>query len=275
MEIVIVIPVYKDPDNKETISLSRCCDVLSKYNIAIVCPKNLNTNVYYKIWENHKIDFSVERFDNHFFSNIAGYNRLLLSEEFYARFAKYDYMLIYQPDAYVFEDKLYEWCEKGFDYIGAPLIGKFEDTNFHPEIMRVGNGGFSLRRIKAYLDFFGGTKNVIPTNKIAERINLKAKVYTRWLVWLLMFLGWRNKPKTFASKWKYNEDDFWSGALTNTNYELSKPSAREAMNFSFERFPKELYAITKCLPFGCHAWAKHQYDLFWKDYILENTTKKV
>ena len=83
-----------------------------------------------------------------------------------------------------------------------------------------------------------------------------------------MVCGWRNKPKSFANYHKYNEDDFWSGKLCGTNYELSKPTVREAMDFAFERFPRELYAVTGHLPFGAHAWKKYEYEEFWKDRIV-------
>ena len=47
-------------------------------------------------------------------------------------------MLIYQLDCYLFEDKIDEWCNKGYDYIGAlalfseikpKCISKFGDEN--------------------------------------------------------------------------------------------------------------------------------------------------
>lgn len=268
MSIVIVIPVYKNPDEDELISLRRCCQVLSRYEMSLVCPNGFDTSVYHAPWDEYGLVLKEDWFDARFFKNIAGYNRLLLSEEFYARFAEYDYMLIYQPDAYVFEDRLEEWCNKEYDYVGAPIFGSFTDMEFHRNKGRVGNGGLSLRKIKAYIDYFQGRKNVILNRSIAQRIALKKKWYTRWLVWILMACGWRNKPKSFAAHHKYNEDDFWSGKLCGTNYELSKPSIREAMDFAFERFPQELYGITGHLPFGAHAWKKYEYEEFWKGKII-------
>lgn len=268
MEIVIVIPVYKDYDDAEKKSLSRCCEVLSKYKTVLVCPKKIDINKYKNLWDKYNLELFVERFDSNFFSSIAGYNRLLLSKEFYLRFAKYDYMLIYQPDAYVFRDELIEWCNKGYDYIGAPLVGKFEEKTYHSRMpMRVGNGGFSLRKISSYLNFFSGTSKVFSSKQICKRIASQEKPYRRVLVWLLMMFGWRNKPKSVADHWKHNEDDFWSRVLNGTNYEMSKPKPREAMGFAFERFPKELYQITKTLPFGCHAWKKYEYEDFWIKHI--------
>lgn len=268
MSVIIVIPVYKNPDADELISLRRCCQVLSRYEMSLVCPDGFDTSTFHTLWGEYGLVLKEDQFDARFFKNLAGYNRLLLSEEFYARFDEYDYMLIYQPDAYVYEDKLMEWCNKGYDYVGAPIFGSFTDTMIRWEHGRVGNGGLSLRRIKAYTDYFCGSKNVLPIRSIAQRIGLKDKWYTRWLVWIMMSLGWRNKPKSYANNWNYNEDDFWSGALCGTNYGLTKPSIYEAMDFAFERFPQELYGVLGHLPFGVHAWRKYEYEEFWKDRIV-------
>lgn len=268
MKVVIVIPVYREPLPEEIISLRRCCEVLNRYTMIIVAPEELSLNLYEDLWQSYGLSYQVERFASSYFENIAGYNRLLLSKEFYLRFQAYDYMLIYQPDAYVFDDQLYEWCKKGYDYIGAPLVGKFTDQIFDAAMpMRVGNGGLSLRRIKAYTDYFQGKKHVFTSQQIVRRISLWKKPYTRIFVWLLMMLGWRNTPKSVVAHWQYNEDDFWSGVLDDSNYALSKPSPLEALSFAFERFPNELYNLTKQLPFGCHAWKKYQYEEFWEKYI--------
>lgn len=268
-KVAIVIPVYKsDLDGNEKVSVRRTIKMLGHYPIFLVCPEDMNdTSQYDDLAEAAGIALQKERFDPHYFEGIAGYNRLMLSKSFYARFAEFEFVLICQPDAYVFRDELMAWCSKGYDFVGAPIFGRFSDEVFHPDQSRVGNGGFSLRRIKAFLEYFDGKKHVIETSDIAERIGLKEKPMTRWLVWLLMALGWRNKPTSVAKRWKYNEDDFWSGMLNGTRYELSKPEVREAMLFAFERFPSEVYAITGTLPFGCHAWAKYQYESFWKTYI--------
>lgn len=267
MEVVVVIPVYKDPDIDEMVSLRQCCRILSHYKMCLVCPEGFDTRIFKEIWVSFDLNLCVEEFNPAFFKNIAGYNRLMLSEVFYLRFCRFDYMLIYQPDAYVFKDELMEWCQKGYDYVGAPLVGQFTDMVFHENCMKVGNGGLSLRKVAAFLRFFEGKEHVYPLSQIARRIGFWNKPYTRWLVWILMAFGWRNTPRKVAERYKWNEDCFWSMVLDGTPYELSKPSPRGAMEFAFERFPSELYAITGKLPFGCHAWEKYQYDTFWKKWI--------
>jgi len=93
------------------------------------------------------------------------------------------------------------------------------------------------------------------------------ELYTRWLVWLLMVCGWRNRPKTVAGGYKWNEDGFWSGLLSNSQYPMKQPSPEEALYFAFERYPKEMYNKIGQLPMGCHAWRKYEYEKFWKYYI--------
>lgn len=267
-DILVVIPVFKPQMTlNEEISLRQCCQVFSNYTFTLVVPDDLDVGEYVVEFRSFEINYKVQRFHNNYFKNISGYNRLLLSVEFYQRFQSYKYILIYQLDAYVFSDELIYWCKKDYDFIGAPLIGKFEDTEFSTK-MRVGNGGFSLRKVETYIHFFESKKKVFTHKQIASLINIWKKPYTRIFVWLLMILGWRNKPLSCAKYWKYNEDDFWSGFLDNSNYALRKPTPPEALRFAFERFPKECFQQTGTLPFGCHAWEKYNYNSFWKKYII-------
>lgn len=268
MNVAVVIPVYKNFDENEYIALKQCCMVLKRYKIFLVCPEGYNSKKYHSLWENFGLVLNEERFDNVFFKNIEGYNKLLLSKEFYLRFSKYDYILIYQPDAYVFEDELNEWCLKSYDYVGAPFVGDYEEKEYHSNMqLCVGNGGFSLRRVKTFLDFFEGKNNVFNSSQIINHISFWEKPYTRWLVWLLMMFGWHNTPQWLSSHYKWNEDGFWSVLLSDSQYALKIPSAEEALEFAFERFPKEMYDKTKTMPFGCHAWRKYEFDEFWKYYI--------
>lgn len=262
--VAIILPVYKKKLAwNEEISYRQTLRVLGKYPIIIVCPDSLDISAYNAIATQFDTTIFRETFEDKYFADIAGYNRLLLSSEFYQRFERYEYILIAQLDTYVFKDDLEQWCAKGFDYVGAPL---FAERMVIKE-GEVGNGGLSLRRVKAFLTYFKGTMNVIKTDDIAKRIHFNDKPYTRWLVWLLMVFGWRNKPYSFANHYKYNEDCFWSLVLSGSNYELSKPSVEEAFEFAWERFPSEIHKHVGHLPMGCHAWEKYEYEKFWKEII--------
>jgi hypothetical protein len=268
-KVAVLIPVFQTSlSGAEQFSLRRTFQILGAYPIVLVCPANLEKDSYYgQVAKSCGVKLLYECFDPHYFEGIEGYNRLLLTEDFYLRFREFEFVLICQTDAFVFRDELLVWCEKSYDFIGAPLFGKFTDVEFHSDQSRVGNGGFSLRRVQAYLDFFQGKKHVFRTKDIAKYISFRKKPYTRWLVWLLMVMGWRNKPQSVARHWEYNEDDFWSSFLDDTNYSLNKPLPMEAMRFAFERFPIECYAMAGGLPFGCHAWKKYQFEEFWKGII--------
>lgn len=266
--VCVVIPVYKpEPTSDEVVSIRRTVKILGQHDISFVCPDSLDITVYKHLTESFCSVLIIKRFSDFYFKDINGYNRLLLSLSFYTEFNNYKYILICQPDAYVFRDELREWCNKGYDFIGAPIIGSFTDQEFSGR-MRIGNGGFSLRNVQTVIGFFNAKKNVFSPSQIAQMISLWKKPWTRIFVWLLMILGWRNKPDSVASRWKYNEDDFWSGLLVGTRYSLRIPAVTEAIRFAFERFPSELYRMNhSLLPFGCHAWKKYQYETFWTKFI--------
>jgi hypothetical protein len=266
-QTAIIIPVYKDNlTENESISFHRTIFILSNYPIVIAAPSDLDLHCFVNIAQQYGKQLQIERYQKDFFNGLNGYNRMLLSQEFYERFRLFEYILICQLDSYIFYNKLNDWCSREFDYIGAPLIIE-SNGQFNSDNMRVGNGGFSLRRIKPILNFFSSRQNVFSSKQIIKLIDLWKKPYTRIFVWLLMMLGWRNKPTIVSSKWQYNEDDFWSGLLDNSRFALKKPIPEEALKFSFERFPLKCYQHTNALPFGCHAWEKYDYELFWRKFI--------
>ena len=86
-------------------------------------------------------DFQLKRFPEHYFADRFGYNRLLLSEEFYRAFEEYEYILIHQLDCLVFSSNLEEWCRKDWDYVGAPFFRN--ENNAEEGFLGVGNGGLS------------------------------------------------------------------------------------------------------------------------------------
>lgn len=266
MRIVIIIPIYRSPDAYELVSLRRCCKVLYKYPMHLVCPIGFDTSMYQNLWKEYGLTLMEERFKPTYFKGIAGYNHLLLSEEFYTRFLDYDYMLIYQPDAYIFEDRVEEWCNRQYDFVGAPLV-QCDDCS-EDMMLTVGNGGFSLRKVHTYYNILHSKKHMFTIKQIGAQIHFNAKPYTRWLVWLLMACGWRNTPKSIARHFRWNEDVFWSCYFENSQYRISKPTPVEALDFAFEKYPSKMLDIQGGkLPMGCHAWRKYEYEGFWKKYI--------
>lgn len=251
-KVVIVIPIYREFTKTEKISFERCVAVLKDYNIDLLHPEKLSVDAIISTYDGQAHITETMLPDKHF-TGIDSYNDLLLTEEFYNLYSDYEYMLIYQLDAYVFEDKLKEWIEKGYDYVGAPwvptlyyykrTIGMFRqwiykhlpiDIYHIPHCFKyfaVGNGGFSLRRIEAMRQIMRDDKDII-------------------------------------AKCNYNEDWYISQVATRT-HQIRIPDWHEALDFSFEHSLRNCYRLNhKRLPFGCHYWEHPRYyKEFWHKYI--------
>lgn len=239
----------------EKISLQRCIKILKDYPKVIVKPNTLELSFLRSYLDE---SFEVEDFPPTYFEGFAGYNRLMLSSEFYKRFADNEYILICQLDAYVFEDKLTEWCLKGYDYIGAPWVKKRKYKSVYYQFYRttrkllyrllrlynhdeltghVGNGGLSLRKTETCLKI---------TSLLEQNCPLKFRKELQQL----------------------NEDVFWSLRVPVIQKDFNVPSWQEALEFAFDNRVKEcFYWSHGRLPFGIHGWHKHLDD--YKDFIEE------
>lgn len=241
LRAVVVIPVVRPfLEEAEKVSLSRCLEVLGSWPIVLLSPADLDLTAIQHFCGDRA---SEQRFDPGYFKSIADYNRLMISARFYEAFADYDYMLLYQLDAYVFEDRLAEWCARGYDYVGAPALHQGFERLPQGEAAQyakaldshrvVFNGGLSLRKISAM-------KRLI-------------KLYN-----------------FFFPAWPGNEDMLFSLASTRLlplKPFMKLPQWRTALEFSFEKSPAASLEITKGkLPFGCHAWEKYD-PAFWTAHI--------
>ena len=148
-EVAVIIPYYhSNLKVTEKISLAQCVKVLASYPIFLIVPDDMQKSDYPSL--------SGVRFQSvpkEWMASITAYNQMMLMQEFYELFEKYTYILIYQLDAFVFSDQLSEMCQYGYDYIGAPwLSGYFNYSSAKRCIWRVGNGGFSLRKVKSIIN---------------------------------------------------------------------------------------------------------------------------
>lgn len=256
-EVTVVIPIYKTCLSEyEQISLRQVLQVLGHHRIVAVKPRSLDISSLHLPAE--------ESFDDDYFAGIAGYNRLMMSAEFYRRFSDSEYILIYQLDAYVFSDRLKEWCGKGYDYVGAPWLSKpiyrfplYRLCSWmkrkwlarkglpHRSITRdkVGNGGLSLRRVDAHI-------------AVLEKYSDVAAAY----------LSHRHHL--------FNEDVFFSVEVRRREPSFRYPTVQEALDFAFDKYPRLCFRRNHHrLPFGCHAWYKRKMRRFWFPIILGPTVK--
>lgn len=269
MNNVICIPVYKSTlTSFEELSLRQCFKILSNHPICLVTFSELDCSHYYDVAEELSVPLRRENFGRVFFEGIEGYNKLMLSKELYHRFSQYLYILIYQLDAFVFRDELDYWCGKGYDYIGAPWFENYGGHEDGKNLWAVGNGGFSLRSVRSFLNIFDYSGSVLSKEylqNIAGSSSLLSRIYT-----VLRNYGYKNHIENLLDKWMLNEDYLPYFLLKNSNIKIKLPSVEEAMCFSFEKSPSFLYAKNgNRLPFGCHAWVRYEYNSFWHDWIKE------
>jgi len=270
---VIIIPVYKITlTNFELISLCQCLKVLNKYDIYVVTYKELDLNIILNVFQKYNVICHFKIFDKSYFESISGYNHLMLSLDFYTRFRKYKYMLIYQLDAYVFRDELDYWCKKGYDYIGAPWFeeyGTFEDGK---KLWKVGNGGFSIRKIDSFIRLISFKGPILKPYIIFKSIDLKKSTN---LLRIISFsiakcFGYKNNISYLIRQNEENEDCFWTLTFEHSWVKIKIAPLDLAIEFAFEKSPAYLFNQKNYkLPFGCHAWEKYDYYNFWRLYIEE------
>jgi hypothetical protein len=249
--VKVLVPVYKPVlSDEEKCALQQMYKVLNKYPLVVIKPESLDLSF---LTETYPL-LTFHSFEDACFEGIAAYNRLMLSEQFYASFSDTRYILIYQLDAYVFRDELAQWCDKGYDYIGAPWLKKplydrplvsgmmkcirrYDQRRGKPNKQmlynKVGNGGLSLRKVESHYR---------ATRQYGEQIDYFLKQKRSHL---------------------FNEDVFWA-----TVPDFSYPEAKEALRFSFDKYPKYCYRLNNNrLPFGCHSWYKRKMKRFWASII--------
>lgn len=221
-KVAVVIPFYhSDLSDLEIISLNQCISVLDRYQIILLTADNIPQE---NLPQNKCLQYMSVSSDK--LRSVKSYNEMLLTKEFYQLFNCYEFILIYQLDAFVFCDRLEYFCEMGYDYIGAPWIyGSRYYKDKMNAVVYVGNGGFSLRNINAFI-------------KLLENVDT------------------RNVS--------INEDVFFAGQASR---EFNVAPTDVALSFAFERDVKLCYELNgNELPFGCHAWEKHNLE-FWKPYL--------
>lgn len=253
MNVAIIIPIYKTELSKtEDISFHQCLKILGNYPIVIVCPSGFDKTDF------NNLNVKFEEFDAAFFKNISGYNRLMLDAQFYERFLPYTYILIYQLDAFVFRDELKKWCDKNYDYIGAPWLAtnnriskslkpfqSKKKKKRRPIFYKVGNGGLSLRKTKV---FYKISKKL--ENSINEQLSRREEIYSI-------------------------EDVFWSLKVPEYFPEFSVPDYKTAAAFALDRKPKiGLKIIKEKMPFGCHGFNKPKVIDFWMPIIKKEFKKQ-
>ena len=234
-DIAVVIPYYHTHLTElEKISYENCLNVLKNHPIILVVPDHIPREDYLL-----KDRVTYEIVPSYWMESVESYNQMMISKDFYNRFIKYEYILIFQLDAFVFSDSLEQFYKYGYDYIGAPWLNgvKYLRT-LKRGVWYVGNGGLSLRRISAFLNILNRESiNYIDTHEDAFWASYDSEDF-------------RVAPIEIALKFAF-EKDVRRCFLLNHNE----------------------------IPFGCHAWEKYDFEFWRpifeeKGYYLHSQIEK-
>jgi hypothetical protein len=265
-EVIIAVPVYRCPlSDDEKISLRHLLHFLGGYDLTLIVPRSLN------ISDPLLRSLPVIRFDDEYFAGIPGYNKLMLSRDFYDTFKAYEYILIYQLDCLVFSNDLTSWCRKGWDYVGAPWFKDHKDDTSEG-FWAVGNGGLSLRRVSAFRRVLRSRRLLTSPIELGRTTRLfprspGLRFLVRILKTGLSACGYRNTMRYFATHFTEYEDIFWSLHAKRAVPDFKIPTPGEALPFSFECAPRYCFEKNgRRLPFGCHAWHKTD-PAFWREML--------
>lgn len=263
-KVAIVVPLSNRSTftADEEVSLRHLHHYLGRYDKFAIVPQSLAISLP---------GFGIERFADHFFGSAAAHARLTLDEQLYARFRRYQYILVYHLDALAFSDSLLEWCDTGLDYIGAPWL-ICADTPWVKE-ERVGNGGFCLMNVQSALKVLSSKLPDVDPDEYwrkfcstrprhVQLLNLPRKYLKR--------LNRFNGVRRLASSWhlRRNGDFFWADEAKRFYPDYKVASVEQGLAFAFEAAPRLCFERNhERMPFGCHAWQKFD-PAFWEPHLL-------
>lgn len=253
-KVKVVIPFYKEQlKDWEQCALDNTMRTLSSHPIVFLKPEGMSIEQVAKAYpQAEQMEVSSEWLGLE--NGIAGYNRMMMSAEFYQMFADTEYILICHLDAWIFRDELLEWCAAGYDLVAAPWPLRPRYTRFplkqwlllkrwltaskgNTRIQmfgRIGNGGLCLRKVSAF--------------------EAACRRYAKEIEHYLSRKG----------DGLYNEDLFWALVPEGMNH----PSVETALRFSYDLKPALCHQLNRNrLPMGCHGFMHKSRVAFWKPFI--------
>lgn len=260
MPVAVVVPIFKtelSPD--ERLSLAHLARQLARYPRVQVSPASLTANV---------LGGEVRRFPNGFFTGTVSYSRLLLSREFYEAFLDFEYILVHQTDCLTFSDTLEDFVQLGVDYLGAPWV--LFDRSAGPRLGRAGNGGFSLRRVKRFLDVLDAREVFTYPGDELRRHFGAMRFFSKLDEFRITASALCRVPQlgeTVARKWTGNEDIFWAFMAPAIVRDFRVADWQVGVRFAFEEAPQLCFSLNQGrLPFACHAWKRWDPE-FWQGIL--------
>lgn len=248
----------------EQISLKHLLHYLGHYDKYIIIPEGLDFSLP---------GFYSARFDDKYFGSADAHRDLLLSPCYYQAFSNYEFILSYHLDALVFSDQLQEWCDRDYDFVGSPWV-KHKDAPYYGNSSfegKVGNGGFSLKKVRSFLKIFNSTEYAIAPDEYWNKYHAHKQLPGRILQWpkkMVMKSHRYNNVQWETKHWERNDDLFIADRARHYYPEFRIAPLDIALRFGFECVPRHCYELNDHrLPFGCHAWERYDRE-FWEQFLL-------
>jgi Protein of unknown function (DUF5672) len=236
---VVLVPIYQPVLSAlEQFSLDHSLPLLAEQGreVFFIGPKGLDLAYYARRYPG----VAFEGYDPSYFGSIRGYNLLLLDPGFYERYARCEFLLILQTDAVLLRDDLDHWASLPYDYVGAPWpqglpvkvnLDRFEGGNARTVRALVGNGGLSLRRVRA-------------CQALLREFPLAAEHF----------------------RLSGSSEDLFFAVMGLLSAAFVLPNERVASLFAWELSPEHYHAVNGVPPMGGHAWWKYNPD-FWTRFF--------
>lgn len=230
----------------------------------VLLPRNIDGDYYRWRYPEAKVLYLEGWLSSH-----EAYNSLKTSAYFYLLFAGYEWILTFEPDAFLYVPNLNSYITQSYDYWGAPWV-KLQEQCYR--WVGVGNSGFSLRRTSVFLHYFKVREYLKIIKDSQERRQTILTMLFRLLCCLQSSIPYRATAPRLLEK-NLLEDGFWSSTAFDNYYRdtlsaglrnlfgiwflgwnLRKPKPQDAAGFSVEQHPR--FALTssgKQVPTGSHA----------------------
>lgn len=222
--LIVLIPVYRpELEPLEVLSLTSIRKYCHAYPLYFLAPEGL------RITHPSAQGIPYLYLPKEYFDGFAGYNRLMMSTLLYERIAEYEFCLIAQLDVLLFHDKIEQFLDLPIDYIGALVEHVWEEFSDQKPLDFNLNGGASMRRVSAFLDFL-------------------------------------HRHPDEVKKWTGNEDVFFTHMAIRYPQELRIGSREECLRFSRTFFLRKYDMEAKGrTPFAVHGIAAYD-PCFLRDF---------
>jgi hypothetical protein len=272
LRVAIVTPIYQsDLTEEQQHSISALKKHLGTYDRYLIHPQHLPFH-----WDTR--GFTRVPMSNRHFHNTNTYSLMCLNPNFYRHFSKYDYILIYQTDALVFNDRLLDWCQKGYSYIGAPMMTRrfsiikntimkrlfgtnLRHSSKHHQLVPIQNGGFSLRNVTDCITLLNTKLSLTKKIRLLWQLDIhrwqsRSKHSIAGITWSFlttpnMRLGKFLRLLVFGiTDWSGEDQLFSIAAKISPSFTM--PSAKKSLQFATGYFDWETF-FPSTVPFGAHS----------------------